>query len=139
MLPVYRCHILWKFTFSIERTCSPPERQPKFQFSIMSMRFTTLVVQSIGILKNNRGKEEHLVATGICPSFRIDRLEACPTSQLYSPILSVMGARLLRTNLMGWKMVKPHGTNPFDSFTPERSCRNLPNRRNQPIGGLVSL
>ena len=44
------------------------------------------------ILKNNRGKEEHLVATsrgerGIACPFLIDRLEARPTTPRHAPIL----------------------------------------------------
>ena len=68
----------------------------------------------MGTLKDNREKENDLVATsraerGIarhvlvgqasCLFHLIDGLEACPTTLRYSPILSVMGTKLLRATV----------------------------------------
>ena len=48
----------------------------------------------IGILKNNRGNEGHLVAAYISPVISNGQAGR-PTTLRYSPILSVIGARLL--------------------------------------------
>jgi len=66
----------------------------------MRSRIDTLSI--IGVLKNNREKENNLVATssaerGIARHFPMDRLEAYPTTLLTLRSLLVMGTKLLRT------------------------------------------
>jgi hypothetical protein len=70
-------------------------------------------------------KEKDLVATGICPSFVIDRLEACPAISCAAPISIGFGIKLSRITYVG------------EAQRLDLSLRGVKRRSNPQVRGLL--